>query len=166
MLSELEQEVVDSHKEGYFGAYIQGSWFEYSELQEQIVSGEYPESSRLQEANKKMSGWKKGFDITYLHSLPRAEINPLQVEQEAWKLLSPNIKQYLNEFGTYLEGYSPQNADREQLLVHVNWGWNLLQQWNTISNSYKAKYDKNWSSIPEREEATRQLIQELSSKKP
>jgi hypothetical protein len=48
----------------------------------------------------------------------------------------------------------------------VDCGWNLLQHWNTISKSYKAKYEQGRDKVAEREEATRQLIQELSSREP
>ena len=166
MLSKLEQEVVDNHKEWSFGAYLQWAWLEYLPLQEEIQRGEYPEQDRLKFLVKRMDDKKFGFDICYLHSLPYDGVNPLRVEQEAWKLLSPNVKQHLDKFGTYIKGYSTQNVDSEQLLAHVNCGWDLLQQWNTISNSHKAKYEKDWSKIPEREEATRKLIQELSSGSP
>jgi hypothetical protein len=54
----------------------------------------------------------------------------------------------------------------EQLLAHIDCGWNLLQQWNTISKSYKAKYHRVWDRVAETEEDTKQLIQELSSREP
>jgi hypothetical protein len=83
------------------------------------------------------------------------------VEQEAWKLLSPHVKGYVNEFGIYISGYSPQTAEQKPLLTHVNTGWNLLQQWNMISQSYKAKYEQVWDKVEERETTLRGLIQEL-----
>lgn len=166
MLSELELEVVNKHKEWGFGAYLQWAWMEYPSLQREIQRGEYAEKDRLKYLVERMGDKKIRFDFCYLHSLPQEEVNPLQVEQEAWKLLSPKVKQHLDEFGNYIEGYSPQNVNQGQLLTHVDCGWNLLQQWNIISKSYKAKYGQAWDKVAEREKATRQLIQELSSRSP
>jgi hypothetical protein len=166
MLSKLELEVVNKHKEWGFGAYLQWVWMEYPPLQREIQRGEYPEQDRLKHLVDRMGQQKTGFDFCYLHSLPHEEVNPLKVEQEAWKLLSPKVKQHLDKFGTYIEGYSPQNVEQGQLLTHVDCGWNLLQHWNTISKSYKAKYEQVGDKVAEREEATRQLIQELSSREP
>lgn len=163
MLNELEQEIIKNHKRLQFGAYLQWTWFEYPELQEQISRREYPEQTKLIDTNKIMAQHKAMFDYCYFHSLPQAEVNPLQVEQDAWELLSPEIKQHLDEFENYIKGYSPQNVDKEQLLAYVNNSWVLMQKWNIISNSYKAKYEKRWDIIEEKEQAARKLIQELQA---
>ena len=171
MLSESEQEIVRNHKEWGFGAYLQWAWIEYPDLQEEIGKGKYPEKERLRYANKRMNDRKLGFDFCYSHSLSRAETNPLKVETEAWELLSPVVGQYISEFWNYIEGYSPEAAEPWHLLAHVNYGWDLLQKWNTISNSYKAKYGtclgpaekEEWDNVLEREQNARELILELHS---
>lgn len=161
MLAEREQDIVNRSKEWGFGAYLQWAWFEYPSLQGEIGGGHYPTQGRLRDANKRMDSQRKGFDVCYLLALPHEEINPLQIEQEAWRLLSPRVKGYVNEFGIYIDGYSPRSADQGVLLTQVNTGWNLLQQWHLISQSYKAKYEQNWDTVGEREGALRALIEQL-----
>jgi len=161
MLREREQEIVNKSKEWGFGAYLQWAWIEYPSLQSEIGDGHYPTQGRLRHANKRMDSQRKGFDVCYLLALPHEEVNPLQVEQEAWRLLSPHIKEYVNEFGIYIDGYSPKTADQAGLLTHVNTGWDLLYQWHLISQSYRAKYDQNWDVVRERENALKNLIEQL-----
>jgi hypothetical protein len=163
MLNRLEQKVVSDHKARQFGAYLQWALPEYPDLQEQIGNARFPEPSRLTVVRNKMGLYRIEFDYYYLISLPRAKVNPLQLEQKAWRLLSPRVKQHLGEFGNYIAKYSQQNPERERLLTHINCGWELLQKWNVISKSYKAKHGKVWTVVSEREEATKQLIQELSA---
>jgi len=182
MLSDLELEIVKNHKEWEFGAYLQWAWMEYPNLRMEIAGNEYPEQERLRHLNKRMNGKRLDFDCCYFLSLPLAEANPLQVEQEAWKLLSPKVKQHVNEFGDYIEAYSPKAAKQEQLLAHVDVGWDLLQKWNVIGQSFGAKYDTavyrgtqyfsgvcddDWlKGITLEEEVTRRLIRELQAASP
>ena len=161
MLTEREQAIVNKSKEWGFDAYLQWAWCEYPSLQGEITESKYPTQTRLRSVNKRMDSERKGFDVCYLLALPEEEVNPLQIEQDAWRLLSPNVRGYVNEFGIYIDGYSPKTAQQELLLAHVNTGWNLLQQWNVISQSYKAKYEQVWDKVTEREDAVRKLIQGL-----
>lgn len=161
MLAEREQDIVNKSKEWGFGAYLQWAWFEYPSLQNEIGEGKLPAQERLSVVNKRMDCERKGFDVCYLLALPHEAVNPLQVETEAWRLLSPHVKGHINEFGIYISDYSPQTAEQEPLLAHVNKGWNLLQQWNVVSQSYKAKYEQSWNKVAERENALRELIQKL-----
>ena len=161
MLTEREQEIVNKSKEWGFGAYLQWACLEYPSLQSEIGEGYYPSQERLRDVNKKMDRESKGFDVCYLFSLPYEEINPLQVEQEAWGLLSPHVSGYVNEFGIYIDGYSPNTAHKATLLTHVKTGWDLLQQWHLISQSYNAKYEQSWDKVEERENTLKELIQKL-----
>jgi len=161
MLTEREQSVVKKSKRRGFGAYLQWAWLEYPELQDDIRRKVFPPRKRLRTANAAMDSQRISFDICYLSSLPAEEINPLQVEQEAWKLLSPQIKQYIGQFGIYIATYSPQTAEQEQLLGHVDTGWDFIQQWYVVSQSYKAKCEQNWKKVGKRETAVKGLIQAL-----
>jgi hypothetical protein len=173
MLSELEQKVVDEHKEGGFGAFLSVMWNiypppEHYGLRRDISQGKFPEQNRLTYANDYMTKWRQNFDICYLFSLPAAPVNPLQVEQEAWRLLSPRVKQHTDEFGEYILSYSPQTSEKEPLITHISNGWDILQKWNVISESYKAKYESykakygmSRSTIEETETAAKALIEEL-----
>lgn len=163
MLSELELKVVREHKIWGFGAYLQTAWFLYPELPEKVSRGEYPKQEELKHANERMNQQRANFNFCYLVSLPHAEANPLLLEQDAWRLLSPKVKQHVDKFAIYIGGYSPEQANREQLLAHTSRAWDLLQSWNTISKSYKAKLEQNWEMLTSREEAVKVLIRELSS---
>jgi hypothetical protein len=108
-----------------------------------------------------MDQYGMGFDTTYLRDFSQEETDVLQVEQEAWTLLSPQINEYIKGFGAYIETYSPKTADLISLFSQVNTGWNLLQQWNIISESYRAKYKKDWDLVEEKEAALKVLIEQL-----
>jgi hypothetical protein len=54
----MTQLVVASHKEQYFGAYLQWAWFEYPLLQREIRRGKYPEQDRLKHLVDRMSQQK------------------------------------------------------------------------------------------------------------
>ena len=161
MLSEREQSIVNQNKEWGFGAYLQWAWFEYPSLQEEIAAGQYPSRERLNNGNKRMDRERKGFDVCYLLELPHEEINPLKVETDAWGLLSPRVRRHVDEFGGYIANYSPRTAEQQPLLTQVGVSWDLLQKWNVVSQSYKAKYEQNWDRVAEREDAVRKLIHQL-----
>lgn len=164
MLNELQQGVVNKCYEIKFGGFLFGALMEYSSLQKEIKKRQYPGQSRLISVNEGMNLGRKGFDVRYFLILPHEEVNPLQVEQEAWKLLSPHVKEYVRDFGIYVEGYSPlAQVDQQQLLTYIDKGLNLLQQWNIISRSYKAKYFRLWEEVGGREDVVRKLIQELQA---
>lgn len=121
-----------------------------------------------------MDRFRSEFDIAY-DSSSMAVVNPLQVEQEAWKLLSPRVAGYLERFGHVIGSCSPDEITeelREQFLGLVKEGWDLLQKWNTISKAYNSKYemaiygvtDELCGDVDEREEAVRSLIRDLSPK--
>jgi hypothetical protein len=164
MLSQKEQDVVDNYFMPGFGAYLQWAFSEYPDLRETIVTGKYPDQPRLRECHKEMNRKRVHFDLYYsADHLPSVDANPLRLEQDAWKLLSPKVKQHLVEFDGFIEDYSPQNADGEQLLAHVDCGWDLLQDWNVISQSYKAKRERVWDKVAEREDKIMELIRKLST---
>lgn len=178
MLSDRELDVARRHKEPGFGAYLAWAWLEYPYLQADIKAGKPVKPGRLSYANKRMAGKKFDFDFCYLESLPQEEVNPLQVEQDAWRLLSPLVASYIESFDQYIQGYHPEIADTNQLLAYVTTGFELLKKWNIISKlfgekCYIASYkelpsfanipDENWfRGIPEKEKAVIDLIQELA----
>lgn len=157
MSPEHERQIVIKYKECGFGAYLQGAWSTYPVLQKEIGEGRYPTKELLIEVWEKMDHKKIGFDCRYLFE----EVGPLRVEQETWRLLSPLVQKHLDKFGAYIADYQPSSAEKEVLLGHINEGWGLLQLWNLVSESYKAKLSRKWQNVPEREEALKVLIQEL-----
>lgn len=167
MLTEKELKVVDDNYIMGFGNFIQQRYSAIDCIHIHIPKNIYPERERFEEKISEFCTRRGEFDNCYLISLPLAEVNPLQLEGEAWKLLSPLVGQHLDEFGNYVETYTPENLERkqlQQLLAHTDRELDLLQKWKIISQSFSAKWQRCWKYVPEREEATRMLIQELSSK--
>jgi hypothetical protein len=164
-LNEQELEVVRKCKEWGFGAYLQGAWFQYPGLVRKIEEGNYPSQNELIKLNQKMEQRRLSFDDIYLDLLPREELNPLEIEQQAWKLLSPFIRQHTDIFSKFLETYYSNGTQREQILTPINNWWNLLQDWNILSNSYKAKLEKMWDEVESREQQIRDLTKRLSEKR-
>jgi hypothetical protein len=161
MLTTLEHKVVDDLKILHFGAHLQYQYICYSSLIERLIGVRTKEKldskEELLEMIDILKDMMQEFDYCYFYMLPRQKVNPLIIEQESWKLLSPKIKQYLNNFKDYVQKYSFENIDKEKLLFHINTGWKLIQQWNLISDSYKVKHQKSWNFISEREEALKEL---------
>jgi len=173
MLNQLECEVVKNHKVHGFAAYLQGAWFEFPKLESNISKRNYPIKKDITEILDRMEGRQISFDVEYA-GLSREAINPLKIEQEAWKLLSPKVSTYLEKFRQFLNSYSPEKVNdrsRGELLALTQEGWNLLQKWNIISKSYSPKYEiaiygqTGWTErdIQEREETVNVLVQNLSS---
>lgn len=162
MFTELERQVIEAHKIHNFGAYLQHSYFVYPAMQEEVVEGVLPQRLRLEEMHVDMNQNRIEFNETYLYSLPLQPANPLVVEQQAWRLLSPRVRNHTDEFGDYIKGYSPETAQYEQLLGQLNTGWGLILKWNVISQSFKGKqYGGVENVLAEREQAVRDLIEEL-----
>lgn len=163
-LTDAEINVVRECKDwGGFSAYLQTMWLMYPVLTRRIIKGNFPEKEELAKIIDKMRGHKRSFDYCYFGKLPDASINPLSVEQEAWRLLSPLIEGFTNDFENYLVGYLPQKVQARKLLAYVEKWWDLLNKWNIISRSYRCKLEKMWDELEEREEETKRLIQELTS---
>ncbi len=165
-LTEQEQYIVDISKVWRFGSYLQGCDIIHSEMWRQIGKGNYPDINDLTSINEEMKKYSLSFDVGYLDVLPRKEINPLKVEQKAWELLSPLVRDHTEAFDIFLKNYSTQGVDEEQLRLHLNKWWNLLQKWNVISDSYGAKYGQSWDAVGKEEEAVKKLIQELQQTPP
>ena len=161
-LTDLEQAIVNEHFIPFTAAYFQRAWLQYDIFFESIDRSEFPQKVDLDEVNNKMAEWMDAFNDCYLESLQYLKSNPLALETHAWMLLSPLIKKQVKDFGIYLLGYSPQTSDMVKLRAFVDSGWDLLQIWNAISDSYKAKYQKQWNKTSEKEATVKILIQELS----
>ncbi len=165
MLNERETLIVRKCRGSSFSTYLTWAYLEYPFLLDEIGKGDYPQQ-KMRYANRRMTIQKTEFDNLYLHLLPELsptpEQNPLRLEQEAWGLLSPVVQQHTDDFGRYLDAYSPANARKQELLGHVNQGWTLIQDWNIISWSYKTKEQGLWDELETREQAARGLIQRLS----
>jgi len=165
ILTPQELEVVRECKELGFGSYLSSAFLEYPRMIRQLQAEKYPSKRVLDNMNDRMDDKRFAFDLHYLIGLARMSVNPLQVEQEAWRLLSPLVKAQVVSFGEYVKSYSPTTATQEPLLTHVNNGWTLIQYWNTISNCYKTKLDEVFEEILGREEEVRGLIRILSGER-
>jgi len=162
MLSEQELKIVRNCKQWGFGAYLAWAWAVYPKLSRDINKEKYPDKKELVQINERMDQKRIAFDETYLHLLPRESVNPLQVEQEAWKLLSSLVKSQVDSFGKYIESYQPSTVISDQLLTQINNGWSLLQDWHIISRSYGAKLEEVWDEVKADEQKVRDLITRLS----
>lgn len=137
MYSKLELEVIASAKVWGFAAYLQGCLFRQAAFQR----GEYKRKDLEFEFNE-MTKMKRDFDYMYTDKLIRAEVNPLVEEQQMWKELSPKVESFLNRFGEYLPEYKEKSKDKAKVKKFVaEWG-GILQDWNKLSNSYRAKYEE------------------------
>jgi len=174
MLNKLELEIVKVCKVHGFAAYLQRAWADFPTLERDAASRIYPETQHIQKVLGRMERGITEFDFAYFVQLPQEATNPLQGEQEAWKLLSPILKDYLTRFKQFVSSYSSDKVSdesRQQLLGLVQEGWQLLQKWDTISKAYNPKYEfaiynrTGWTEkgLQEREEAVKVLICELSS---
>lgn len=146
---------------GNFMFFWQGGAGEYSNLLKIIEEGSFPKKERITSLAERISDKMAEFDYKYLTSLPLQPVNPLRLEQNAWRLLTFQIKEYLEGFMTYSRTYSPDNANKETLVGYLNKADALLKQWDVIGHSFSAKYDKLWDKIDEKEDAVRKLIVEL-----
>ncbi|MBW2970545.1 hypothetical protein KY320_00120 [Candidatus Woesearchaeota archaeon] len=99
--------------------------------------------------------------------MQEAAVNPLKIEQQGWKLLSPAIGEYLDQIEVYLESYPPNEfseATKNDFLGYINRGRKLLDKWQIICNSYKAKYQREGEqNIIQAEANVQFLIQELAT---
>lgn len=160
-LTAQEQDIVHRYKEQQFGAFLQWVWLFYPEFAEK---GERPSNENLGKILERLREVIWGFNFCYFHRLPRETVNPLLVEQEAWRKLSPLIKQHADKLGALLPRLVSGEGNLEgDLLAEIKHGWELFQKWNVISNSFRTKHDSNWNLVEEREEAVRNLVFEEES---
>lgn len=161
-LTEQEQQVVNKSKIYFFSAFLQGAYITTPLMLEKIDKKEYPSQEKLDQLNQKTDNYRFNFDFEYLVALPDKEINPLQLEQEAWKLLSPLVKEHVDVFGEFIKYYLPQEEYGDELVKHLDNWFDLIQKWNIIAESYGAKYGHDWKNVENSEESVKKLIQELT----
>ncbi len=164
-LNDSEWQIVVICRSHSFAAYLQAAWLHYPKIIRNIAVSIYPTKEELEKVNEKM--WLKWGSFEHIYGWLLAEkigivSHPLQIEQQAWKLLSPLVRKHCEEFKNFLQSYSPETANADQLLIYINSWWDLLQKWNIISKSYGSKYNKDWKYIESTEEEVRGLIAELS----
>lgn len=164
MLTEQEYEVVRNCKANYFTAYLQCAELERHNIKKNISRGRFPEKENLTKLTKDMGMYAVIFDGIYFYRLSKG-LNPLKVEQECWTLLSPRVENHLVGFNGYIESYDPKNAKQDELQPHLDLSRDLLKKWNVISNSYRAKYHKDWEIVKQEEDKVRSLTALLSSPK-
>jgi len=160
-LTREELQVVLKHHCDGFAACLQAYIADYPVTMDEIQRGRYPSREELAEMNNRIRAQQEGFDWHYFQSLPCYAVNPLRVEQEAWRVLSPHIKDYVDMVDRFLAGYSPGSIDQQttgQLLSLINNGWLLIQDWNVISNSFKAKKDRRWCTVPDSETDVHEMM--------
>jgi hypothetical protein len=174
MLTPLELRVVKEHKVWGFVAYLQGAFLDFPWLEKQVSEEKYPSKEKVSEVLHRMNFRRIEFNVVY--SDPKLdELNPLEIEQEAWKLLSPKVKGYVQRFRKFADSYSPVSVNAEtkqQFLSLVNEGRDLVLKWNIISRSYAPKYEIALYGVTEplsklsdeRMEDVRSLIRDLSTK--
>jgi hypothetical protein len=90
------------------------------------------------------------FDRFYLFDLRQKTINPLRIEQQAWNLLSPFIKQYIDEFKEFATRCETlADIDTVQLSTLIANGRYLYEAWNLTEISFYNKFggikrDSEW----------------------
>jgi hypothetical protein len=157
MLSELELKVIDDCQGMSVGAFFELAYLCFPNELANSGSGETPHIANLRRLMRRMRMHATQFDTIYFYELPRAPVNPLRVEQEAWALLSPQLHRYQSELSVLLDNYDRYGviADLPGCLQR---GWELVQKWSLISDSYKAKESKKYDQIPAREAAVRDMM--------
>jgi len=173
MLTPLELRVVEEHKIWGFASYLQRAFIDFSRLEKFDLHGEFLPREEISVILYKMRARRTKFDAEY--SGPELEgVNPLQVEQAAWRLLSPRVLDYAKRLDQFTISYSPLKVTEEvkaKFLGLVQEGQDLLQQWSRISDSYGPKYDMALYGVSdslaqmarEKEEDVKKLIGELST---
>ncbi len=145
MLSELELMVVDSCVVHNFNARITEIMMAIESYTEKIIKGNWPDRSDVQGFITKLDFFHFNFDSIYFERLNIREINPLKKEQEAWKGLSPIIKQYLRNMEEYIKNYHPKEmngSDVKILLINLNKGLDLVNTWLIIARCFKQKHER------------------------
>lgn len=156
--NELELKVIFEARVSGFGMYICGAWMDHEILIKDISAKKYPSKQLLTDLYSKMRAARTRFNIAYLMCLPKAPVNPMEKEQRAWQELSPKVKDFLNRFNDFIQGFNPKSTEEEQLSGYINEWWGLLQKWNNISESYKPKIEEVYSYL------TKEGITEIPSK--
>ena len=158
-LSKEEFDLVCKCKDWGFGAFLQCCYF-IPDIWRIKISKKSFGKDILQSLADAITRRKENFDFIYFEVLAHSLINPLIAEQKAWRLLSPMVEFFLEDFKIFIDAYSSKE-DFDNLWRKVDTFQGLLQKWNIISNYYKAKYCKDWEKIEEREELVKKLIEEL-----
>ncbi|MEK6927872.1 MAG: hypothetical protein AABX11_05560 [Nanoarchaeota archaeon] len=138
-----ELEVIKSMKVPGFGAYLQGVWFDKSDMDRSLQEGKLPSKESLIEITEKMEDRYFKFDHKYNFTLPRQPVNPLKQEQVLWERLSPRIEVFVKGASRVIERYdgtNPQNLETAKRIINL-W-WNIHQEWNRLSNSYRPKIEE------------------------
>lgn len=162
VVEDERKRIITESKLWGFANHLNDAWWIYEECEILLQHGSFPSKNTLTYLCENTDHDVKDFDTIYFSFLPIQPVNPLPVETEAWKLLSPQIRQFVTAFGTYLNTYAQESAVSEQLQAHLIIGKDLLEKWNIISDSWKAKYEGEWDTkVPREEESVKELIEQL-----
>lgn len=161
MLSEFEQKIVDQNKIWGFASYMQVLYFDYDDWKKAARSNQLLTKEQLEEIYDGMNRMKSHFDIVYLTGNDD-EMKVLQLEKMAWALLSEHIASFISQIKNFLGTLDiPSDEKIYRSTQLMNEFWELLQEWNIISCSYKAKYERRFNDIPKTEQDVQNLIDRL-----
>ncbi|MFA6305918.1 MAG: hypothetical protein WC651_04325 [Candidatus Gracilibacteria bacterium] len=168
MLDEAARKEIEETRAFQGGASLQCAYFDYEHYTEGLSFGMAPPSSALRSTHSRMRENCMHFDSKYCEQLGAKPLTVLAPEQETWTCLSPLVHDFLGRFKIFIDGYdSEQNEESKKttLKTLLNEYWDLIQKWNVISQSYKAKeFFKSDEQVAEREQAIRALIESIKAK--
>lgn len=138
MLSESALRFVQENKIWGTGAFLQSAFLNFGACSRNIQHGKPPPKETLEEVWQQMTRMRTAFDMQYVIGSPPEMADILGTEAEAWRLLSPRVQSFLERFQTFIASYSVDTS-ASSVAEYLQEYWSLIQQWNTLSNSYKAK---------------------------
>ena len=137
-----------------FASYLCNEYGSKGMLDRSFNTEQLPDKDFFEKRYNHMKNKKSDFDITYLIELPEESVNPLKDEQEKWKNLSPRVGCFLDTLDYLIEEYDSVKedceGDRKMVSRVMNEWWELLQEWNALSNSYKVKVEMVYDALNER----------------
>jgi len=143
MYSDLELQVIEELNIPYFGEALQELLSIKDELHVSADNKLLPPKNMVKDFYRGIEAFSREFDITYLLELNKYQVNPLQLEQRAWTLLSPAIKQHQQKFAAFAKKYSEKKAVQEtipMLIEYLDGAAQYLGMWNAISASFNEKH--------------------------
>jgi hypothetical protein len=117
-----------------FGAFHQRALFFLRHWNRSAAKDEPPDADDAREFLEQITMMRALFDVRYRRDadLPAA----LHTERDAWTLLSPHVKDWINRFTAALAATPQDPVTMRQLHAQCT---ELFRGWGVISSSYKAK---------------------------
>lgn len=122
------------------GANLQSIFLDLGFFLKEFQKGKVADRESVAETTELIDRIYLEFNCCYIKGLPDNK-SILASEQRTWKAISPEVNRYLKNSESYLNQYGQSQNNRERFASFIVEGFKIFSYLNTISTSYRSKFN-------------------------